>query len=135
MGPRALGWLIDWAITLIALVPFYVLGFVLSNAFIDLGALVALGIWVWFAIQVGQGGQSPGMRSIGLKCLGQQTGQTIGGGLGVVRAIAHIVDSIICYIGWLFPLWDKSRQTLADKIMTTVVIRVPSQPFSLTPPA
>ena len=31
-------------------------------------------------------------------------------------------DSIICYIGWLFPLWDSKRQTLADKIMKTVVI-------------
>jgi uncharacterized RDD family membrane protein YckC len=43
--------------------------------------------------------------------------------MGVVRTIAHIVDSIICYIGWLFPLWDPKRQTLADKIVKTVVVR------------
>ncbi len=42
--------------------------------------------------------------------------------MGVVRTIAHIVDSIICYIGWLFPLWDAQRQTLADKIVKTVVL-------------
>jgi hypothetical protein len=44
------------------------------------------------------------------------------------------VDSIICYVGYLFPLWDQQRQTLADKIMSTVVVVVPKQAFSLTPP-
>ncbi|MDQ1423726.1 MAG: hypothetical protein QOD72_1224, partial [Acidimicrobiaceae bacterium] len=34
---------------------------------------------------------------------------------------AHVADSIICGIGYLFPLWDVKRQTLADKIMKTVV--------------
>ena len=33
-----------------------------------------------------------------------------------------VVDAIICYIGYLFPLWDPKRQTLADKIMTTVCL-------------
>jgi uncharacterized RDD family membrane protein YckC len=97
--------------------------------------LVVFAASVYLAIQVGQTGQSPGMRVMGLKCIGIQTGQPIGAGLGFVRAIAHIVDSIICYIGWLFPLWDRNRQTLADKIMSTVVIVVPKQAFSLTPPA
>ena len=86
------------------------------------------------AVQVGQSGQSPGMRTIGLKCIGQTTGQPIGAGLGIVRALAHLVDSIICYVGWLFPLWDKSRQTLGDKIMSTVVIRVPPRSSALMPP-
>jgi uncharacterized RDD family membrane protein YckC len=74
------------------------------------------------------------MRTIGLKCINQNTGQTIGPGLGIVRSLAHVIDNIICYVGWLFPLWDQKRQTLADKIMSTVVIRVPPQKFSITPP-
>ena len=40
------------------------------------------------------------------------------------RQIAHFVDAIICFIGFLFPLWDSKRQTLADKIMTTVVLPI-----------
>jgi len=56
----------------------------------------------------------------------ERTGRTIGGGLGIVRQIVHVVDGIICYIGYLFPLWDPKRQTIADKIMTTVVL--PNQP-------
>ena len=70
---------------------------------------------------------------MGLKCINEQTGQPIGAGLGVVRAIAHVVDFIICDIGFLFPLWDEKRQTLADKIMSTVVITVPKKPFSIQP--
>jgi RDD family len=42
--------------------------------------------------------------------------------MAFVRDLAHIIDSIICYIGWLFPLWDARRQTIADKIMSTVVV-------------
>ena len=44
-----------------------------------------------------------------------------------MRQLAHIVDSLICYIGWLFPLWDAKRQTIGDKIMGTVVVKDPAQ--------
>jgi len=116
------------------LIPFWVLEFAISTAFGVLGDLAALAAVIVFATQVGQYGQSPGMRMVGLKCISQTTGRPIGAGAGVLRWLAHIVDSIICYIGWLFPLWDKNRQTIGDKIMSTVVIRVPQQKFSLLPP-
>ncbi|REO10986.1 RDD family protein, partial [Mycobacterium tuberculosis] len=32
--------------------------------------------------------------------------------------------AIICFVGFLFPLWDAKRQTLADKIMTTVCVPI-----------
>ncbi len=38
------------------------------------------------------------------------------------RQLAHVIDAAICYIGYLFPLWDAKRQTIADKIMTTVCV-------------
>ena len=133
-GPRALGLLIDWAITVVVIIPFIILGAVIGGAITLLTDLAGLAVAIFLAVQVGQNGQSPGMRTIGLKCIGQTTGQPIGAGLGIVRALAHLVDSIICYVGWLFPLWDKSRQTLGDKIMSTVVIRVPPQKFTLMPP-
>jgi uncharacterized RDD family membrane protein YckC len=131
-GTRFAAFLID-ALTLFAI---EVVGLVLariSPAFGLLIILVQLGMNVWYAIQVGATGASPGMRVMGLKCVNEQTGEPIGGGLGVVRAIAHFVDGLICYIGYLFPLWDAKRQTLADKIMHTVVINVPKKPFSIQP--
>ena len=133
-GVRALGYLIDVAVIAVVLVPLYILGAVVSTAFVYLGWLAGLALGIFLAVQVGQVGQSPGMRTVGIKCIHQQTGQTIGAGLAIVRTIAHFVDTLICYVGWLFPLWDRNRQTLADKIMSTVVVRVPPQSFSLTPP-
>ncbi len=52
----------------------------------------------------------------------EQTGQPIGVLMAFVRDICHFVDGVICYIGFLFPLWDAKRQTIADKIVGTVVI-------------
>jgi uncharacterized RDD family membrane protein YckC len=87
--------------------------------------LAALGWTIYNRwITMGRTGQSLGKRTLNQKLIGEASGQPIGAGLCFVRDIAHIVDSIICYIGWLFPLWDAKRQTLADKIMSTVVINV-----------
>lgn len=74
----------------------------------------------WY--QAGKTGQSWGKRALNMSLIGEQTGQPIGPGKAFLRDICHIVDSIICYVGFLFPLWDAKRQTLADKIMQTVVI-------------
>jgi hypothetical protein len=38
------------------------------------------------------------------------------------RDVCHILDSIVCYVGFLFPLWDAKRQPLAGKIVRTVVV-------------
>jgi uncharacterized RDD family membrane protein YckC len=40
-----------------------------------------------------------------------------------VRGLAHIVDSIPCDLGYLWPLWDSKRQTFADKICGTIVVQ------------
>ncbi|HYN17024.1 MAG TPA: RDD family protein, partial [Actinomycetes bacterium] len=59
---------------------------------------------------------------LNIRLLRMQDGQPMGGGMAFVRDLAHIVDALPCYIGFLFPLWDARRQTFADKIMSTVVI-------------
>lgn len=86
------------------------------------GYLVVIGAGFYFWYLDGETGGHPGKRLTGLKTVDMNTGQVIGGGKGIVRYLAHFVDSITCYIGYLFPLWDEKRQTFADKIMTTVVL-------------
>jgi uncharacterized RDD family membrane protein YckC len=73
-------------------------------------------------IQAGRTGQSLGKRTLGLRLISENTGEPIGAGMAFARDICHLVDSIICYVGWLFPLWDAKRQTIADKILSTVVV-------------
>ncbi len=75
-----------------------------------------------YGYRQGTTGSSIGKSIMKFKVVSEKTGQPIGFGLSIVRQVAHFVDAIICYIGYLFPLWDAKRQTLADKIMTTVCL-------------
>jgi uncharacterized RDD family membrane protein YckC len=87
---------------------------------------------VWnYGYRQGTTGSSIGKSVMKFKVVSEKTWQPIGFGLSVVRQLAHVVDLIICFIGFLFPLWDAKRQTLADKIMTTVC--VPLDPQSAPP--
>jgi uncharacterized RDD family membrane protein YckC len=86
--------------------------------------LAALGWWIYNrCYQAGRTGQSLGKKATDTRLIGEATGQPIGAGMAFVRDIAHIVDAVICYIGFLFPLWDGKKQTLADKIVHTLVVK------------
>ena len=88
--------------------------------------------WIWnWGYRQGTTGQSIGKSVMKFKVISEKTGQPIGFGLSIVRQLAHIVDGAICYIGFLFPLWDAKRQTLADKIMSTIC--VPAEQVALNP--
>jgi uncharacterized RDD family membrane protein YckC len=137
-APRAGGLLIDSLIGAVFIVVGFILAAILGSASSALGAVVLVlayvalfGFEVVQFIKQGRTGQTIGQKIVGLRLLNETTGQPIGGGLAFVRSIAHTIDSIICYIGWLFPLWDAKRQTIADKLIGTVVVRVPSQPFDV----
>ena len=86
-------------------------------------SLLALAFVVWnYGYRQGTTGSSIGKSVMKFKVVSEKTGQPIGFGMSIVRQIAHIVDGLICYIGYLFPLWDSKRQTLADKIMSTICL-------------
>ncbi len=85
--------------------------------------LIGLAYLLWnYGYRQGTTGSSIGKSIMKFKVVSEKTGQPIGFGLSIVRQLAHFVDAVICYIGYLFPLWDSKRQTLADKIMTTVCL-------------
>jgi uncharacterized RDD family membrane protein YckC len=144
---RVVATLIDFAYTL----PFYVLmivGIVIAvanaptrtrsgtiinpgnGAMVAFGSILALicllgyiGITIYNLLIVqGRTGQSWGKRHTGLRVIHEQTGRPLSIGMNFVRQLCHYLDSI-AYIGYLWPLWDDKRQTFADKIMTTVVIK------------
>ncbi len=93
----------------------------MTLAFIAWLASLAFVIWN-YGYRQGTTGSSIGKSILKFKVVGERTGQPIGFGLSIVRQIAHVVDAVICYVGYLFPLWDAKRQTLADKIMNTVCL-------------
>ena len=91
-------------------------------------------IWNYFYRQ-GTTGSTVGKSIMNFKVVSEKTGQPIGFLLAFVRQLAHAVDNAILGIGYLFPLWDAKRQTLADKIMSTVClpVDVPSLPSGSSP--
>jgi uncharacterized RDD family membrane protein YckC len=123
---RVGAWLIDYMIIVVVyLVGFAIVAATRSGALIFLFILAALGVAIynrWYLM--GSTGQSWGKKALNIKLVSEATGEPIGPVMAFVRDIAHIVDGIICDIGYLFPLWDAKRQTLADKIMSTVVVDV-----------
>jgi uncharacterized RDD family membrane protein YckC len=102
-----------------------------------IGDLWGLCFGIWFAVQIGQSGSTPGMRLAGLKCVKADTGQALGAGMAIVRWLCIGVAFVLCLVpgilNYLWPLWDAQRQTLVDKIVGSVVQSVPPQGFSLTP--
>ena len=134
---RAIGLLLDIACIFAVVIAGVIVAAIVGAVSSTLGFLVstivylvavAAGFYIGFLN--GATGQSPGKRLTGLKVISEETGQVIGGGMGIVRHIAHFVDSLVCYAGWLFPLWDPKKQTIADKIVKTVVVTgAPKKPF------
>ena len=68
-------------------------------------------------------GQSLGQKATNLRMVRVADGQPLTFGPAFGREVAHILDSAVCALGFLWPLWDDKNQTWADKIVGTVVIR------------
>lgn len=125
-GTRAVGFLIDYLPVLILQV------LTIRSTFLtSLIGLVNLLYLLYLGHLDGATGQTPGKAIQGIRVVNGQ-GELIGSGNGMARKLLHIVDSLICLLGWFLPLVDAKRQTIADKIMSTyVVVGVEKKPFSV----
>jgi uncharacterized RDD family membrane protein YckC len=149
-GRRVLGSLVDGFLTLVASIPLFV-GYAMllsetswrtdvnGEEYIDsvdasaatigvlvLGGVITLAFSIYNSIiRQGRTGYSYGKAVLGIRLVKVSTGRPMGPLLCFVRRLAHYVDTLACYLGWFWPLWDARRQTLADKIMGTVVVIQP----------
>lgn len=90
------------------------------------GVVVVLGIHAWNRwFRAGRTGQSIGRKTFGITMIRATSGRPLGMGMAFLRDVCHVVDTMTCYLGWLWPLWDRRRQTLADKIVGSVVVHSP----------
>ncbi|HEY8478553.1 MAG TPA: RDD family protein [Spirillospora sp.] len=133
-GSRVGGSFIDGLIVGAPFGVLYIVGSVLSGSgsggaaaigvlFILVGLAAYVGCGLWVIYQEGTTGQSIGKRQMGIRLVSAQTGQPIGFGMAFLRKLAHCLDSFLCYIGYLWPLWDERKQTFADKVCNTIVVR------------
>lgn len=127
-GERVAARLIDVLVTLPGFVV-VILGVVAGSgagvALVILGYLVILGIGIWNEIiRQGRTGQTVGKTQMRIKLIRESDARVLGPGFCFVRGIAHVIDGIPCYIGYLWPLWDDKKQTFADKVCGTIEVKV-----------
>ena len=88
-----------------------------------IGWLYAMAFGIVMLVKEDKTGQTPGKKALGIRLFRENNGQVPGFGLALGRRLCHALDSLPCGLGYLWPLWDETNQTLADKIVGTVVVR------------
>ncbi|MFJ9519094.1 RDD family protein [Kitasatospora sp. NPDC101801] len=92
------------------------------GAFYAVELLFAVIIWAILAWMKSSMGQSLGQKAVNIRMVRESDGQQLSFGAAFGREALHIVDGFCC-IGYLWPLWDAKKQTFADKIVGTVVVK------------
>lgn len=87
------------------------------------GAVAATAFAVRNLVRQGRTGQTLGKGRFGLCLVRERDGRPVGPGLSLARQAIHLADTVPALLGWLRPLWHPKRQTIADSILTTVVVK------------
>jgi len=90
---------------------------------IVVGALITCAYGLWQCHRQGKTGQTIGKSAVNIRVVRESDGLPTGFWLSFGRYFAHTLDSLACYVGWLWPAWDEKKQTFADKICSTVVVK------------
>jgi uncharacterized RDD family membrane protein YckC len=92
-----------------------------------IGIIIAIAYFTYF--EGGPTGQTLGKRVMGIRVIDFNTGGPIGYSRAFIRYIGRIVSAIVIYIGYLWMLWDREKQTWHDKFANDVVVPVASYPI------
>lgn len=79
-------------------------------------------VFYWWGKLAGERGQTPGKKALNIKIVGRATGQPVGMGKGIGRGFMGYVSAAVCYLGFLWMLWDNNSQTWHDKVVDSVVL-------------
>jgi uncharacterized RDD family membrane protein YckC len=94
-----------------------------GSIIVIIGAVLIPVVWVWNrGLQQGGKGESLGRSLTGTRLVVEATGRPLGAGAALNRDLTHLLD-LPLLLGFLWPWWDRRRQTFADKLWHTVVVR------------
>jgi len=91
---------------------------------IAIGALGVIVIGLLYISHLGKTGQTWGRKIVGVKVVTKDTGAPLGFARALGRTLIEQTISGICFLGFLWMLWDKDKQTWHDKIVNSVVVKV-----------
>jgi uncharacterized RDD family membrane protein YckC len=90
---------------------------------------VALTLAYFTYFEGGPTGQTIGKQALGIRVIDfRGGGGAIGYGRGLLRTIARYLSAIVFFLGYLWMLWDREKQTWHDKIAGTVVVPIDAYP-------
>lgn len=100
----------------------------LGVVIMGIGFLLYLAFDLWNrGVRVGAKGQSLGKQLVGIRIVRAQDGSLLGAGSGSLRwliTFLFALTSCISLVDVLWPLWDDKNQTLHDKVVGSVALRV-----------
>lgn len=97
-------------------------GAMLAGA-IGLGVVGLVAVVVLYVRALGRTGQTWGRKIVGVKVVRARTGEPPGIGRALGRTLfANVISSNVCYLGYLWMLWDDQKQTWHDKVCDTWVV-------------
>jgi uncharacterized RDD family membrane protein YckC len=140
-GQRVAAYLIDAVIASLAFVPGYALFFIglaaageggsANGGLVAIGGLLMLVAFLFIlwnlGVRQGSTGQSIGKGVMKIKLVRMADGMPPGIGIAIGRyfirgALGSVTFGIYSFLTLLWPLWDERRQTLDDKILSTLVV-------------
>ena len=90
-------------------------------------SMLVLGYMAWNRVwNQGSTGRTVGKDLYQIVLLGGETAEPLGRRRTLLRELVHVVDTFVLLLGWLRPLWHTQRQTVADSVSGSVVVRAPS---------
>jgi uncharacterized RDD family membrane protein YckC len=105
-----------------------ILGSVLGGTGAELTFILGIGYAVGF---IGSPkGQTPGMRAMGIRAISMTDGGPIGYGRAAVRYVVAIPSAVLLFVGYLWMLGSREKQTWFDMASSSVVVPVSAYPVT-----
>lgn len=96
----------------------------LAFVFLAIGYIFIIAFTIWnYVFRQGRKGQSLGKKIVGIQVVRVENGQFLGAGTAFLRLIMSSILGGICFLNYLWPLWDDKKQAWHDKVVGSVVIR------------
>jgi uncharacterized RDD family membrane protein YckC len=124
-GSRLLAFLIDGLVGAAFTLPGYVIGAADSTALDLIGGLLVIGGSIAFIVLYCKkvaAGHSWGQQVAKVQVVNATSGALLSPMQVFVRQLCKIISGVVCYLGFLWMIWDPKKQTWHDKIVTTQVV-------------
>jgi len=129
-GPRAGFWqrlFADIIDSIIIAIAYLILSQILYTAGTLLWALIGIAYFTY--LEGGPRGQTVGKSAMQIRVVSLDDGQPLGYQRALGRDLARILSAIPFYLGYLWMLWSRERQTWHDTLSRAVVVPIAAYPL------